>query len=80
MTAAEMLTATAHSSDRPSWAERGAPHVISTRVGFGDIAKAASDLERAAQLRNATVVEVHRVLRGSLEAVFARLEPKVNPT
>jgi hypothetical protein len=80
MTTADLIAATSHTLNRPAWAERGAPHVISTRVGFGDIAKAAGDLDRGAALRNASIIEVQRVVRGSMEAVFARLEPKVNPT
>lgn len=79
MTTADLIAATAHAQDRPTWAEKGAPHAIGTRVDFGDVTKAAADLDQHASLRNATIIEVHRVVRGSVEAVFARLEPKVNP-
>jgi hypothetical protein len=60
---------------RPAWAAKGAPNVLSARdPGAAEIIKSH------AEARRLKVVETVTVTKGGTDVVFARCEPKANPT
>lgn len=83
MTTADLLRNARPSPIRPLWCQRGSTNslsTLSTLIENGDVGAAAALLDRHAEERGAVIVEVCRVIQGSREAAYARIEPKANPT
>ena len=80
MTTLELIEAATPSIIRAPWCVEMNPECMGVLVEDGDYRKAAAKLEGMAEHRKLVIVEICRVSHGNVEAVFARGEPKVNPT
>lgn len=80
MTTLDLITTAVPSPIRAPWCLKDRPDAIGVLVENGDLAKAAAAIDNAAAQRGLTIAEICRVSHGGREAVFARGEPKPNPT
>lgn len=76
MTTLELIEAATPSIIRAPWCVEMDPNCWGTLIEGGDLRAAAANLETVAVHRSLAIVEVCRVKHGSVEAVFARGEPK----
>lgn len=79
MSTADLIRDARPSPIRPLWCQRGSTNSLSTLLENGDVGAAAALLDRHAEERGASIVEVCRVTQGSREAIYARVEPKEPP-
>ena len=80
MTTLSLIEAATPSIIRAPWCVELNNECMGVLVDDGDFRAAAAKLETIAEHRSLAIVEICRVQHGQVEAVFARGEPKVNPT